>query len=718
MRLDPGLNLKLCSFYLKHLRIPSSLHSFDSKCSFHSFLGSTENVYDGLLNICNGLVSLKQVHSSLTVSGIINCSTHLGGRIIIKYAKFGEYNNARSVFDGIPSDKPNSFLWNTMIRAYANGGCHVETLELYSLMRKTGISPNNYTFPFLLKACASKSMITEGKVVHGDVIRTGFDLDLYVEAALVTMYAKCGETHEALKIFDKMPMRDLVSWTAMITAYEQADQPHKALLLFWKMLLHGVSADAVAIVSVASAIGQLGHTMRAKIVHAYAICNGFLKDLSVGNAIISMYAKCGIVSSARLVFDSLEKIDGISWNSMLSGYSQNGQASEALLLFEEMLNSGCKPNPVTVLIMVSVCAYLGSLHRGRKLHKFIIDKRIRIDATLRSALVDMYAKCGDLETATGMFNDILPRERNTTTWNVLISGYGMHGFGKEALDLFSQMQQAGIKPDHITFTSLLSACGHAGLIDEGRKCFAEMKEHSVTPQAKHYACIVDMLGRAGLLNQAFDMVQQMPIPQNDDVWGALLLACRIHRDTDLGEVAARGLLELEPNHAGYHVLMSNIYAASNRWQEVVEMRQNMKDIGLRKPSAFSVVEFGKEIHGFYSADRVNPYWQDVYKKVESLAVEIKTAGHVPNLSCVLHDVEDEDKEHILNYHSEKLAVAFGIMKIGPEIPIQVTNNLRICNDCHSAFKFISYVYRRKVVVRDANRFHHFEDGTCTCNDYW
>ncbi|OMO52317.1 hypothetical protein COLO4_37289 [Corchorus olitorius] len=689
----------------------SSLHSSDYPLS--SFRDLCR-----LLNSCNGLASLKQIHSSLTASGIIYRNSHLSAQIIFKYAKFGDRNSARSVFDDTHGHKSNSFLWNVMIRSYANGGHHVETLELYSLMRKTGISPNNYTFPFVLKACASKSLILEGKIVHGDAIRTGFDLDLYVEAALVDMYSKCGQTDEGFKIFDKMPERDLVCWTAMITAYEQAEQPNKALMLLRQMQLAGVLADEVTILTVASSVGQLGDTMRAKVVHAYALCNGFLEDVSVGNAIIAMYGKCGNVNEALMVFDLMEERDGISWNSMLSCYSQNGQASEAFSLFEEMLNSGCKPNPVTVLIMVSACAYLGSKHLGRKLHNFAIDRKIKIDATLHNALMDMYAKCGDLDTATIMFNEIHPLERNATSWNVLISGFGMHGYGREAMNLFSQMERAGIEPNHITFTSLLSACSHAGLIDEGRKCFGAMKKYSVTPQAKHYTCMVDMLGRAGLLNEAFDMIQQMPIPPTDSVWGALLLACKIHGDTELGETAAKSLFQLEREHAGYYVLMSNIYAASNRWQEVGKLRQHMKDKGLKKPSAFSVIEFGKEVHGFHTADRVNPYWQEVYRKVESLAIEMKMVGYVPDLSCVMHDVEEEDKEHILNLHSEKLAVAFGIMKIDPEIAIQVTKNLRICNDCHSAFKFVSYVYRRKVVVRDANRFHHFQDGTCSCNDYW
>ncbi|GAV73408.1 PPR domain-containing protein/PPR_2 domain-containing protein/PPR_3 domain-containing protein/DYW_deaminase domain-containing protein [Cephalotus follicularis] len=605
-----------------------------------------------------------------------------------------------------------------MLRGYANNGHCFETMELYTLMRRIGISSNNYTFPFVLKACALKSLILEGKVIHGYAIRTGFDSDIFVETALLDMYAKCGLTDDGRKVFDRMPVRDVVCWTAMITGCEQAEKPKEALLLFRHMQQEGLLAGSITLVSVISAVGQLGHSMMAHSVHAFAVCNGFLESVRVGNSIVSMYAKCGNVKLARLVFDRMEERDGISWNSMLSGYTQNGQASEALLLFYHMQDSGCKPNPVTALILVSACAYLGSRHLGRKLHDFIADSNIKIDTILWNSLMDMYAKCGDLETAVKMFNDIDPSKRDVTSWNILISGYGMHGNGKKALEVFSRMQEEGGEPDHVTFASILSACSHAGLIDEGRNCFAGMTKLSVTPQMKHYACVVDMLGRAGLLDEAFDMIRKMPLPPNDEVWGALLLACRIYGNAEIGEIAANNLFRLEPEHAGYYVLMSNIYAASNKWQEVKKLRQDMQVKGLKKTAAFSVIEFGKGVHGFHTADQVNPHWQEVYKRVESLAVEMKMAGYVPDKSCVLHDVEEEDKEQILNYHSEKLAIAFGLMKIDPGVEIQVTKNLRMCNDCHSAFKFISHIYRRKIIVRDANRFHHFQGGACSCKDYW
>ncbi|XP_043701493.1 pentatricopeptide repeat-containing protein At4g33990-like isoform X2 [Telopea speciosissima] len=644
--------------------------------------------YDRLLQSCCCLDSLKQIHASLSTTGFIRETPHLSAQIIIKYSLFDDPGSARFLFDGISETK--SFLWNSMIRAYANGGHFTEALELYSLMRKMGIGPNNYTFPFVLKSCASKSLSLEGRLIHVDAIKTGFESDLFFEAALVGMYAKCGETDDGRRVFDTMSNRDLVCWTAMITAYEQSERPEESLILFREMQEEGLAPDSVTVVSVASAISQLGDGRKAQSVHAHVIRKEFLDDVFVGNSIIAMYARCGHLEEARLVFDLMEERDGISWNSMLSGYTQNGRASEALLLFDKMQVYGVKPNPVTALIAVSACAYLGSLSLGRKLHGFIINSRTAIDTTLWNAIIDMYAKCGDLDSAVHMFNNSSLSQRNVSSWNAMIAGYGVHGYGKEALDLYSQMLEEGILPNHITFMSILSACSHAGLVNEGRKCLEDMKVLSVTPEVKHYACMVDMLGRAGLLQEALGLIKEMPMEPNDGVWGALLLACRIHGNTELGEFAAKNLFHLEPDHSGYYVLMSNIYAASCKWQEVGKLRQ----------------------------DQSHPQFWEVYRKVEHLMVEMKMVGYVSDLSCVLHDVEQEDKEHILNYHSEKLAVAFGIMNIDPGMPIQVTKNLRVCNDCHSAFKFISHVYQRKIIVRDANRFHHFETGSCSCKDYW
>uniref|UniRef100_A0A6N2KWZ9 Pentacotripeptide-repeat region of PRORP domain-containing protein n=1 Tax=Salix viminalis TaxID=40686 RepID=A0A6N2KWZ9_SALVM len=390
------------------LKPRTPLYSLISSSTFSYSPNSIEIFYDHLLKSCKGSSSLKQIHSALTTAGLITTSPHLSAQIIIKYAKCGDLNMARLLFNNINVcyDEPTSFLCNTMIRAYANVGQCFETIKLYSFMRKTGTFVNNYTYPFVFKACALNLLVREGKVVHGDALKNGFGSDLYVEAGLVDMYAKCGLFVDCRKLFDEMSTKDLVCWTAMITAYEQAEKPVEALILFKKMQQEeGLLADSIAVVSVASAVGQLGDVRNAQTVHGYAFRKSLIEELCVGNSILAMHTKCG--NTEKALFMMMER-DVISWNSMLSGYTQNGQATEALLLFDEMRDSDCQPTPVTALIMVSACAYLGSLHLGRKFHDYIVDSRMEIDTNLSNALVDMYAKCGDLEKAVDLFYGIPP----------------------------------------------------------------------------------------------------------------------------------------------------------------------------------------------------------------------------------------------------------------------------------------------------------------------
>ncbi|CAN6464609.1 unnamed protein product [Victoria cruziana] len=672
--------------------------------------------YDILLQSCGGdLDALKRIHSCLTTSGLFRECPRLSSRVIFNYSGLGMLDDARSLFDGL--DCRDSFVWNTLIRGYANAGASQEALQLYALMHKCGVPSDNFTFPFALKACATASWLLQGKLIHGQILRTGFGSDAFVEAGLVDMYAKSGDLGEARKLFDKMFKRDLVSWTAMITGYEQSECAEDSLKMFLQMQEEGFVPDCVALVTVASAVAQLGALKDAKSIHACVIRRGFEKDLSVENSLVSMYARCGDVGLARRAFDRMSDRDRISWNSMLSGYSQNGHARDCLLLFYQMKLSSLKPNSVTMLILVSACACLGSLQASKAIHKFIIENSIEFHTTLRNAVVDMYSKCGDLETAVQLF-ETMP-ERNTSSWNVMICSYGMHGHGTESVALFHRMQDEGFEPNHITFTCLLSACSHAGLVDEGRKCFRLMQQRTgVAPTMKHYACMVDMLGRAGFLDEARKLISEMPSQPNDSVWGALLGACRIHRNLAVGEYAANNLFLVEPDHAGYYVLMSNVYAASGKWNEVGRLREVMKFKGMKKPAACSMIEFDGEVHAFYSSDRSFPDLGQLYRKAETLTMEVRELGYVPDPSCVLHDVEDEDKEHIVSFHSEKLALAFGLMHTSPGTPIQVTNNLRICCDCHTAFKFVSDMYKRKISLRDSNRFHHFEKGACSCRDYW
>jgi pentatricopeptide repeat protein len=301
----------------------------------------------------------------------------------------------------------------------------------------------------------------------------------------------------------------------------------------------------------------------------------------------------------------------------------------------------------------------------------------------------------------------------------MIVGYGMHGYGENALKVFYQMQLENMKPDHITFVGVLSACTHAGLLDEGLQYFDIMKrDYSISPRVEHYACIVDLLGRAGNLQEAYDFIKEIPFEPGPVVWGGLLGACRIHSNVELGECVAKLLFEIEPNNASNYILLSNIYAEAGRWQDVAKVRMTMKEKGLKRRPGCSWIKVKNRVHAFHAGDTSHPQWEKIYAMLEILARQVKDAGYMPNTRFALHDIEEEEKEYLLCSHSEKLAIAFGLINTCPGTPLHIINNLRMCGDCHSVTKFISRIVEREMIVRDANRFHHFKDGLCSCGDYW
>lgn len=334
-----------------------------------------------------------------------------------------------------------------------------------------------------------------------------------------------------------------------------------------------------------------------------------------------------------------------------------------------------------------------------------------------TSLVDMYCKCGRVGMARKVFDRM--KVKNVKSWTAMIAGYGMHGQAKEALEVFYGMNHAGVKPNYITLVSVLAACSHAGLVDEGWFWFRAMKgRFSIEAGIEHYGCMVDLLGRAGLLSRAYDLIKEMKVQPDFVVWGSLLAACRMHNNVELGEISARKLFELDPNNCGYYVLLSNIYADARRWEDVKRMRMYMKNHGLAKPPGFSLVEVKGGVHVFLVGDTEHPECKKIYAYLEELSVKLQEAGYIPNMTAVVHDVDEEEKGMILRVHSEKLAVAFGILNSVPGTTIHVIKNLRICMDCHTTIKLISKIVEREIVVRDCKRFHHFRDGVCSCGDYW
>eukprot|EP01018_Ginkgo_biloba_P025333 Gb_35278 [translate_table: standard] len=507
-----------------------------------------------------------------------------------------------------------------MIKTGFETGIFVGTKLVIIRMQQAGMHPNGFTFTSVISACACIAVLEPGKQVHAYVIKAGIDSDVFVGSSLVTMYGTCGDIDNARQVFDTISERNVVSWNAMISGYAQNGRIEDAEELFDKMPERNVVS---------------------------------------WTTMVAGYVQNGTVEIARHVFDKMSERSVVSWTAMIAGYAQNGHGEEALKLFYQMQSTGTKPNQSTFSSILNACAGCAALNQGKHVHVSIIKTGFQSDVVLWSALVDMYAKCGSIQEALHAFNKM--PERNAVSWNAMITGYAQHGYGKEALQLFEQMQHRGIKPNSITFVGVLSACRHAGLVDEGWRYFSSMdQDHCIVPEAEHYACMVDLIGRAGHLDEAEAFINKMPFKPDVVVWGALLGACRIHVNMELGECAAEHLLELEPQNAAAYVLLSNIYAATGRWDDVVKVRKMMKDRGVKKRPGCSWIEVENREHAFVVADRSHPRTKEIYAALERLDLQMKAAGYVPDTNFVFHELEEEQREYLFSHHSEKLAI--GVIK--------------------------------------------------------
>eukprot|EP01018_Ginkgo_biloba_P008673 Gb_07617 [translate_table: standard] len=670
-----------------------------------------------VLSACSSVVDFKQgrqAHVYVIKSGF-ESSVNVVNALVNMYAKCGCIEDARQLFDKMP--ERNVVSWTAMISGYAQDCCTDEALKLFCQMRQAGVKPDELAFTSALWACANQEALKHGKQIHAHLIRIGFELPLSVRNALVDMYAKCGCLKDARHVFDNNCEQDVASWSAIIAGYLQCGYGEEALRMFRQMQSVNSMPDQLIFASALWACASIGSLEEGMQVHAKAIRSGFETNSSVGNSLLTMYVKSGSIEYAYRVFDKMLERNAVSWSMMIAGDAHYGNSEDAMKLFSQMLQMGIKPDQFTFTSVLKACTNIASLEQGKKVHAHIIKSVFALDVFVGSALVDMYAKCGSVEDAWQWFNQM--PEQNVVSWTTMISGYAQNGHGMHALHLFEEMLLTGMKPDHITFVGVLSACSHVGLVDEGHQYFCSMsQDHCITPTIQHYACMVDLLGRAGCLDQADELIKKMPLEPDAIVWGALLSACRIHGNTELGKYAAERLLELEPRCVGTHVLLANIYAKVGEWEDAANVRKMIKDKGLKKQPGCSWIEVKDKVHAFVADDRSHPQTERIYALLDRLAEQMKQAGYVPNTDFVLHDVEEEQKEIDLWHHSEKLAIAFGLINTLPGIPIRITKNLRVCGDCHTATKFISQIVGRDIVMRDSNRFHHFKNGICTCGDYW
>ncbi|KAJ7552682.1 hypothetical protein O6H91_06G064500 [Diphasiastrum complanatum] len=673
--------------------------------------------YLHLIHACGRLKSLetaKQVHGFVVESGN-ESDCFVGTALVDMYAKCGSLGLAREVFDKLK--KPDTVSWNSMMAAYADRGKGEEILELYEEMKKISVMPDSLTYVSLLRACASLGALEQGKQFHLDAVEAGFESDEFVGVALVDMYAKCRSLIDACRVFESLPLQDEVSWTALIGGYAKIGEGERALALYQQMKQEGMTPNEVTFVCALNACAGLADFERGCQIHFDVVEAGLESDVYVGATLIDMYAKCGSLWHARQVFDHLPKRSLVAWNSMIGGYSKNGMAEEALTLWQEIKSEIVRPDGVTYTCILDACASLAALGHGKLVHDEVIEFGYDSDVFVGVALVDMYAKCGSLLDACRVFEKM--SHRDVVSWNAMIAAYSIHGKSREAFRLFRCMQQENVKPNDVTFVSLISVCSHLGFLDKGRHLFNSMsKDYGLSPTPHIYACMIDLFSRAGHLEEAVVFIKRMPVTPDVAQWTTLLGACKTYENLELAEVVTKNVLKLDPQNSAAYVLLSNVHAAAGRWEKKEQLRKMMRERGVQKEPGKCWIEIRKKLHFFVAEDRSHTQTEEIYKRLHRLYEEMKEAGYVPDIHCVLNDMEDEEKEISLLYHSEKLAIAFGLISTPPETPLQLVKNLRICGDCHTASKFISKICMRNIVARDLHRFHHFVNGVCSCGDYW
>ncbi|CAH9069471.1 unnamed protein product [Cuscuta europaea] len=609
-----------------------------------------------LLNQRPPLSQVKQIHARLVASSL-SSDASLTNSLIHCYHFAQDLSSSKALFSKYPLPSPPILIWNLMIRAYSKLQSSPEPIllfrEMLSLDHACRVLPDDYTFTFLITSCSRQMWLTQGAAAHGLVMKYGYVSNLYVANSLVNMYGVFKRTGDASMVFDEMPERDVFSWTSIVCAY----------------------------------------------------------------------AKNGEMSNACQAFDKMPMRNDVSWAVMVSGFAGSGRYMESLSYFRDMLLSGSEPNEAALVCAISACAQLGALEQGNWIHTHIDKSRIPYTSNVSTALIDMYAKCGRIGCAELVFNKITsPDVHNFTS---IISGLSIHGLGKDAFNVFKRMLDDGnISPNEVTILGVLNGCSHAGLVEEGSYVFYNMeKEWGIEPKIEHYGCYVDLLGRAGYLEKAFELARSMPVQPDIVIWRALLSACRIHRNSDLGESVIdyiKGLFGSSASSVGGEVLLSNCYASQGKWERVAQLREVMGERRNKNRSNIgcSWIEVNGVVHEFRVAEKLHPQISEIHEKLQKVLDRAREAGYVASTMHVSFDLIEEEKEHAVAWHSEKLAVAYGLLSSTPGTCIRIVKNLRTCVDCHSALKAISKVYEREIIVRDRSRFHNFRGGSCSCNDYW
>ncbi|XP_038712630.1 pentatricopeptide repeat-containing protein At1g04840-like [Tripterygium wilfordii] len=638
-----------------------------------------ETQFISLIHSSKNTLQLYQIHAKILRLGLV-FNSRITTQLISASSLLKSVDYAICIFRQF--EPKNTFSFNALIRGLTENSRFESSISHFGLMLRLNVKPDRLTYPFILKSAAALCWGRIGGACHGGILKCGIEFDSFVRVSLVDMYVKVEELGLAFKLFDESPETsksgNILLWNVLINGCCKVGKMKKAMELFEAM-------------------------PERSLVSWNSLINGLLRN--------------GDSNQAWKFFDLMPEKNVVSWTTMVNGLLQNGDLEQSLKMFFRMLEEGVRPNELTIVSALSACARIGALKTGVQIHNYISNNAIRLNGAIGTALVDMYAKCGNIEHASKVFGET--KDKDILTWTAMIWGWAIHGCFEQAIQCFKHMMYAGIKPDGIAFLAILTACSHSGQVNLGLNFFDSMTlDYSIEPTMKHYTLMVDLLGRAGQLKEALSFIESMPVNPDFVVWGALFCACRAHKNIEMAELASKKLLELEPKHHGNYVFLSNVYAAVGRWEDVERVRTLMQNRSFSKDPGWSYIEVGGHVHSFMVGDSTRENADKLYLKLEEVTAAVRLQGYRPETKWVLHNIEEEEKEGALGSHSEKLALAFGLLHTSPGMTIRIMKNLRICGDCHAFMKYASKVSQREIVVRDIKRFHHFREGTCSCREFW
>lgn len=562
------------------------------------------------LDKCTNINELKQLHA-LIYKYNLHIDPFVAPKLISALSLCCQMGLAIHVFDQVPC--PDARLWNTLIKAHLRNSNSSKAFDVFSEMLRSEISPDNWTYLFLLKACSRFECV---RMIHAHVEKLNLYLDLFVCNSLIDAYSKCGIVgiRAARNVFDAMDEKDIVTYNSMINGLVRTGKLSEAKSMFDEM----PQRDKVSWNTILD-----GYVKAGKMSEAFALFERMpLRDVISWSIVISGYAKQGDIEMARVLFDKMPVKNSVPWTIIISGYVEMGILKEAIELYDKMEEGGYNLDDGTFVSILSASAESGSVGLGKRVHQSIIKCGHKCSILVSNALIDMYGKCGSLHKAWGVFNAM--EKKDIVSWNAMIHGLAMHGYERKALQLFAWMKQEGCTPDKVTFVGVLSACSHAGMVKEGICYFYGMeKDYGIVPEIQHYGCLIDLLGRGGCLSEAFRLVHDMPFEPNVVIWGSLLGACRMHNDAFLTEKVLNQLMKLEPVNAGNFSLLSNIYAASEDWGNVSNTRMQMRKMDNKNPSGVSSIELDDGFHEFTIMDVTHHESNSIYQLVNGLSQHLK-----------------------------------------------------------------------------------------------